>query len=299
MKVPIRFVCSTVFACLVFVSIGSMSRAQSIQARNVLIRLMDEVSVPARAAGALSEVVVSEGTVVTEGQILAQIDDAEARLNYERAKYELQIAAEDASNDSAVKSAEKSLAFAKAHYERLYRADKEQPRSVSESELEKARLELDQAQFELQKTSSELRNASSRMSLAKNALALAERNLEVRRIVAPQDGVVVESLHNRGEWVEPGEKIFRIVSTKRLRAQGFVKSSLVQGDLKGMSVVLKPQSGGLGQSVFPGKVVFVSPEIDPVNDEVLIYADVENHNNQLRPGLRVSMSILLNAEQGG
>ena len=84
--------------------------------------------------------------------------------------------------------------------------------------------------------------------------------------------------------MEPGERIFRIVSTKRLRAEGFVNAAHVKGDLKGRTVVLKPQSAAASETAFYGKVVFVSPEIDPVNEEVLIYADVDNANSRLRPG---------------
>lgn len=266
--------------------------AETINADSVLIRLVDQVDVPARAIGALVKVQAIEGTFVKEGQLLAQIDDTEVQLDHKRAKYELDIATRDAENDVAIRSAMKTLTYSKAHYERLHRADIAQPRSVSQSELEKARLDEEQAEFEMEKGKSELQNARTRKNLMANALALAERNIEVRKILAPQSGVVVEALHHVGEWVKPGEKIFRIVSTKRLRAEGFVQSSDVVKDLKGLPVRVVPEMSRGSVQSFSGKIVFVSPEIDPVNGQVRIWADVDNPEGLLHPGLRARMSIM-------
>jgi multidrug efflux pump subunit AcrA (membrane-fusion protein) len=44
-------------------------------------------------------------------------------------------------------------------------------------------------------------------------------------------------------------------------------------------------------TVFPGKIVFLDPEIDPVNAQVRIWAEVENTGLQLRPGMRASMKL--------
>ena len=40
------------------------------------------------------------------------------------------------------------------------------------------------------------------------------------------------------------------------------------------------------QAEFPGKLVFVSPEIDPVNAQVRVWAEIENEGLRLRPGMR-------------
>lgn len=279
-----------IMACAV-VTYTQSSTAQTISAESVLIRLIDEVDVPARAIGSLVDIDVEVGAVVEEGQLLAQIDDTEAALDFKRARYELEIAAREAENDVAIRSAMKTLAYSKAHYDRLYRADVAQPRSVSQSELEKARLDAEQAEFEMEKGKTELQNANTRMNLKANEVALAERNVEVRKILAPQSGVVVEVLRRAGEWVTPGEKIFRIVSTKRLRAEGFLKAGDVARDLKGAAVSVVPVFDKGPAHSFSGRITFVSPEIDPVNGQVRILAEVDNPDGILRPGLRARMSI--------
>lgn len=270
---------------------GPVVAAEGIQVDSVLIRLIDEVSVPARAIGSLVEVHVSEGIVVKQGQRLAQIDDTEAQLDHQRAEYELEIADLESKNDVEIRSAMKTWAYAQAHLERLRRADQAQPRSVSDSELQKAQLEFDQAQFQLERGKNELQKAQVRRNSKANELAQAQRSVEVRKILAPISGVVVKVLHHPGEWVKPGEQIFRIVRTDRLRVEGFVRASDVAVDLRGKPVSVVPELGNTVAQTFSGKIVFVSPEIDPVNGQVRVWAEIENSTGHLRPGLRAKMTI--------
>jgi multidrug efflux pump subunit AcrA (membrane-fusion protein) len=46
-----------------------------------------------------------------------------------------------------------------------------------------------------------------------------------------------------------------------------------------------------GASTFKGKVVFVSPEINPVNGQARVWAEIDNASGLLRPGLRPQMKI--------
>ena len=287
----LRFVALSIGLTSLAICSTAQTMAQTISADSVLIRLIDEVDVPARAIGSLVQVHASEGMIVEKGDLLAQIDDTEAQLDHKRASFELDIATRDAENDIAIRSAMKTKAYAQAHYDRLQRADIAQPRSVSESELEKARLDAEQAEFEMEKGRSDLQNAATRKNLTTNAVALAERNIEVRKIVAPLAGMVVEALFHTGEWVKPGEKIFRIVNTKRLRVEGFIQANEMTKDLKGAPVRVVPLLDHDQVQSFSGNVVFVSPEIDPVNGQVRIAAEVENPDGRLLRGMRARMSI--------
>ncbi|MCO8120400.1 efflux RND transporter periplasmic adaptor subunit [Stieleria sp. TO1_6] len=282
---------SSLIAGLVLACCCQSTHGEDIEADSVLIRLIDQVDVPARAIGSLIEIDADEGAVVKKGDLLARIDDTEAELERQRAKYEHAIASHEANDDVAIRSATKAGIYAQAHYQRLSRADQAQPRSVSESELEKARLDAEQAALELELAKRKLEQADIRKNLTANDLALAERNVDVRKIFAPLSGVVVNVLHHPGEWVKPGEQIFRIVRTDRLRAEGFVRASDVVEDLRGKPVTVTPDLGDKLSQRYSGKIVFVSPEIDPVNGQVRVWAEVENPQGHLRPGLRAKMTI--------
>ena len=44
---------------------------------------------------------------------------------------------------------------------------------------------------------------------------------------------------------------------------------------------------------FPGKVVFLSPEIAPVNSQISIWVEIDNADLRLRPGMRAKMTIVV------
>src|SRR4029434_10290353 len=97
---------------IVALSLLTLSTAQSaedIKIPNALVKLTDQLDVPARQAGTISQLDVQEGARVKEGAILARIEDTEAGFAEERAKVELQIAAQNAASDVAVRSAERTL----------------------------------------------------------------------------------------------------------------------------------------------------------------------------------------------
>jgi macrolide-specific efflux system membrane fusion protein len=101
----------------------------------------------------------------------------------------------------------------------------------------------------------------------------------------------VQVHHRRGEWVQPGEKVLRILRLDRLRAEGFVDARNLERELLDAPVKVRVSLPGQPEAEFSGRVVFVSPEIDPVNSQVRIWADIENPKLELRPGLRAAMTI--------
>jgi macrolide-specific efflux system membrane fusion protein len=98
------------------------------------------------------------------------------------------------------------------------------------------------------------------------------------------------NLH-QGEWVPAGKAVVRVLRVDRLRVEGFVQSKKATGDLVERRVTLTVDLGGKAASEFEGIVVFVSPEVNPVNGQVRVWAEVENKKLLLRPGLRGNLTI--------
>ncbi|MEM0927255.1 MAG: efflux RND transporter periplasmic adaptor subunit [Planctomycetota bacterium] len=269
----------------------SRTPAETIEVDSVLIRVIDEVEIPARATGAIRELLLREGSVVVRNQLLARLDDTEADLALRRAQSELEIASHLADDDVAVRAAEKKQRFAASDFGRLSKARQSQPRSVSESELERSRLESEQAVLDVEKASSEQQAAVIRQTLALRDVAIAQRNVEIRQVTAPIDGVIVEVNRQAGEWVQPGDVLFRVVRTDRLRAEGFIRASDAVRGLENCRAVLSPIDGDSSLPSHSGEITFVSPEIDPINGQVRIWADFDNSDGRLRPGWRARMTI--------
>jgi RND family efflux transporter MFP subunit len=155
--------------------------------------------------------------------------------------------------------------------------------------VERARIDVEQAKKDLE-------TAQRALQAAENQLRVAERNVERRRIVAPIDGMVVAVNTHKGEWVQPGDKVVRIVHTGRLRVEAFVHLDDLPPVLSGQSVILRAEIPTLGPAEFPGAITFVSPEANPVNGQVRVWAEIENHQGQLRPGM--SGSLLIRPDSG-
>jgi macrolide-specific efflux system membrane fusion protein len=109
--------------------------------------------------------------------------------------------------------------------------------------------------------------------------------------------MVVQVNRRRGEWVEPGEMVVRILRLDRLRAEGFLKARYLSGDVEDWRVTLTVDLPGRPAAELPGEVVFVSPEIDPVNSQVSIWVEVDNEDLRLRPGMRAKMTIVVPAPE--
>jgi len=128
--------------------------------------------------------------------------------------------------------------------------------------------------------------------LKANEYALATRAVERREIRSPLAGKVVEVSKHGGEWVEPGNQVFRIVRIDRLRVKGYVNINELLGVTEGRPVTFLIDISDGPRLKFPGKLVFISPEVNEVNGEqVEVWAEVENKDMLLRPGMHGTMVI--------
>ena len=270
----------------------------SIVVPSVLVRLVEQVEIPAREPGLLTQMAAVEGQMVREGQLLAQIDDQEARLIQRRMQLELELGRQKNENDVAIRMASKSLEVARAELKRAEDSAKQFPKSVSESELDFLRLSVERGELEIEQARHELDLATAALQLKENDIAQARGRVERLRITAPIDGVVAQVVRRRGEWVEPGMMVIRVLRLDRLRAEGFLRADQFTDDLNGRSVTLVLDKGNTDKGNtegarrrFKGHIVFVSPEIDPVNGQVRIWAEIDNRQLHLRPGMRGTMTI--------
>lgn len=251
----------------------------------------------------------------------------EAEQDQTQAKLSQRIAALKAENDVAVRHAVKSRDASKAEFDRAVQARKAFEKSISQTELDRLKLvlernelEIEKAKFEkvladlqqqiedslitqqeqiverltlsveqahLQQEVDELTRDVKTRTLDQAKLQLARRGLR-----SPLDGEVAEVFRHRGEWLEPGERVMRVVRLDRLKVEGFVDSRAITSSLRGAAVrVMVTLSDDEKPVQVKGRVVFISSEIDPVNAQVRVWAEVENPDLLLRPGLPAEMFI--------
>jgi len=258
---------------------------------DVFLTLIADVEVPAPESGVLLEVLVKAGQEVKRGGVLARVDDSKAKVSESRANTELARIRREAENDLKVRLAKKNHAAAVAELNRALETEKRLPKSVSNTEFDRLRLATEKAELEIAQASFDVEMARFAVHGSEDDLRLAQMNVRRRRVLAPLDGVVVEVKHRMGEWVEAGEAVVRIVQLHRLRAEGLLSANLATANINGRKVRVDVRFADEQTESFEGKIVFVSPEIHPVNGKVQVWAEVENRERLLRPGLSATMTI--------
>ena len=240
---------------------------------------------------------VREGQQVAAGDLLAQIDDAIPRMQYNVARFKLEVAKKQAADDIDVRFATAAAAVAKADYELAVEANQKVPGTVPQAKVRELLLEHRKMELSIEKAKKDMAVAALQAKVAEAELQAAEVNLQHRRITAPLDAVVVELSRHEGEWVQAGDPIMRLVRIDRLRVEGFLNAkdyrlSEIQG--RPVSVVVKLARGQT--ETFPGKIVYVKPLVE-AGGEFLVRAEVQNRKENgawvLSPGLNAEMTIQL------
>ena len=259
---------------------------------SVLVTVIEQVEVPAREVGQLTNLRVREGMTIERGALLAQIEDSEARLLLKQAQLEYETAQLKAENDVDLRFARKSHEVANAELQRAKDSIQKYPKSISKTELDRLQLTAEKAELEIEQATEEAKTAQLEAKLKQNAEEIAALAVEKRKVVSPIDGMVVQIMTRTGEWVRPGETVMRLLKLDRLRAEGLINASLLQErDLKDRPVVLVVNPGTKQEQKFQGIISFVSPEINAVNNQTRVWADIENPDLKLKPGMRASLII--------
>lgn len=274
----------------VSVVLAQATSAEVITVKKALIQIIDEVQVPAQSEGPLTELLVHEGQVVSEGDTLGKIDDSEMQLELQRAKLQLSIAEHEATNRIPIEAAETKLRINTVLFQRLKQIDINEPKSVSLTEIDQAELAMETAAAELRQAERDVSQTALRRDLAKNAVDVAARKVELRKLKSPLSGEVVATMRHRGEWVKPGDVIMHLVRTDRLRVQGFIDADKVSQDLQGVEVTIESLLKNK-KVTCTGNISFVSRIVDPVNREVMVWAEFDNSDGRMRPGVAAEITI--------
>jgi multidrug resistance efflux pump len=119
--------------------------------------------------------------------------------------------------------------------------------------------------------------------------------IEIRKIVAPLDGEVVDLRKHEGEWVQPGDTLLKIIRLDRLRIEGFLNASTHgHSELRGRSVDVWVVLAHGRRERFDGRVVLVNPQVE-ASGEFRVRVEVLNRKENdawlLHPGRAADMSI--------
>jgi RND family efflux transporter MFP subunit len=251
----------------------------------------DQATVGVKVPGRVQRIDVDLGTVVKQGQLIAQLDpqdyqlqfkQADAALAQARARIGLTIEGGDekinVEETGTVRQARAVLDESKLKYERAQALFAQGV--ISRAQLDAAEAELKVAMSRYQDAVEEIRNRQALVRQRTSELEIARQHLADLSIYAPFDGVIQEKRTSIGEYLAAGSPVVSIVRIDPLRLRAEVPEREARSVKLGQQVRLTVEGD---PNSYNGRIARLSPTITAQNRILVVEAEVRN-NGQLRPG---------------
>jgi HlyD family secretion protein len=240
------------------------------------------VYVASPLAGTLESLHVRRGAQVNAGDLLFSLDSTPEQAERDEAKRRLAQAratAEDVkkgrrpseieSVEAQLNQARTALALAEkelARQEELFRSQ-----MTTERDLDRASATRDQdrqrvAQLEADLNTARLGSRSDQIAAAEGevrareaVLVKAEWELSQKRRVAPQAGLVFDTVYREGEWVAAGRPVVALLPPQNIKVRAFVPETRVGSVHAGDRVSVRVD--GVPEPI-SGTVSFISPQAE-------------------------------------
>jgi len=213
-----------------------------------------QATVKSKVSGVVLASTVQEGMNVGAGQVIARLDDAEARARV--AQQQALLADANARLALARKNQANSAALLQQNY-------------IARSAYDTTSNGVDLAQATVD-------SARAQLDLAR--IALADTTIR-----APLSGVVSRRHAQAGEKLSPDSPVFTIVDLQHLTLDAPVPASDIPRIKAGQQVSFRVD--GFGDRAFIGKVVRINPATEAGSRAMLVYIGVDNPDGLLRAGM--------------
>jgi RND family efflux transporter MFP subunit len=278
--------------------IGEIAMEQMVTVTGTLAAY-DQATVSAKVPGRMKSISVDLGSVVRQGQIIAQIEQQDYQLRLQQAEAALAQARSrvglppegkddriDSEKTGTVRQAQALLDDAKIKLERAQNL-------VQRGVLAKAQLEGAESEYKVslsryQDAIEEIRNRQALVVQRRSELEIARQQLLDASIYAPFDGIVQEKRASIGEYLAAGAPVVNVVRMDPLRLRAEVPERESRNVRVGQEVRVSLEGDPM---VYTGKIARISPIITAQNRVLIVEAEVHN-NGQLRPGSYARAEII-------
>ena len=229
------------------------------------------VSLHARVPGYVDRVLVDRGSMVKQGDLLAELSAPEMSAQIAEAESKVQALEADRLQAAA------QLAAAQSTFEGLKKAA-ETPGAIAGIELIQAEKQVDAARALLNSRQQAGKAAESAVRSLQDLLAYL-------KISAPFEGVVTDRMVHPGALVGPGNDVALLViqQVSHLRLVVPVPEEDVSGIVKGASVPF--QVPAYAERAYAGVIARISHAMDQRTRTMAVELDVINRDGSLAPGM--------------
>jgi RND family efflux transporter MFP subunit len=268
---------------------------------NGTLAAYDQTTVSVKVPGRVRTISVDLGSVVSRGQVLANVDSEDYRLRVQQAEASLAQArarlglAPDGTDDRVDPEKTATVRQARAVLDEARYARDRASRLVEQGVIAKAEFDTANAAFKVaegryQDAYEEIRNRQGLLAQRRSELALARQQLKDTTVLAPLDGIVQEKLTSVGEFLAAGAPVVNIVRMDPLRLRAEIPERESRSVHTGQDVRVTVEGE---TNVYVGKIMRLSPVIAEQNRMLVVEADVRN-DGKLRPGSFAHAEIVTN-----
>lgn len=268
---------------------------------NGTLAAYDQTTVSVKVPGRVRTISVDLGSVVSRGQVIAQVDPEDYRLRVQQSEASLAQArarlglAPDGTDDRVDPEKTATVRQARAVLDEARFNRDRAARLVEQGVIAKAEFDTADAAFKIaegryQDAYEEIRNRQGVLAQRRSELALARQQLKDTAVVAPLDGIVQEKRTSVGEYLAAGAPLVNIVRMDPLRLRAEIPERESHTVRTGQDVRVTVEGD---TNIYLGKIMRLSPVIAEQNRMLVVEADVRN-NGKLRPGSFARAEIVTN-----
>lgn len=261
----------------------------------------DQVAMGFKVAGRIQSINVDLGSRVAPGQTIATLAPVDFQLRVQQAEAALQQARArlgldpqgpgeqvDPEKTPVVRQARAVLDEARLSHSRVKTFVE---RGISsKAELDSADASLKVADGRYQDAIEEVRNRQALLTQRRTELDQARQEMVDSILIAPFPGIIRERAVSPGQYVNAGAPIATLVRMHPLRLQADVPEREASNVKVGQEVKVRVEGDA---TVYPGRVVRVSPAIDEQSRSLRIEAQVGNEAATIRPGSFATGDIII------
>lgn len=273
----------------------------------------EQTDVAPAVGGRVVSVNCDLGSFVQKGQVIVQLDPADARLRLEQSRAALQQAESsqqqaeariglvpgqkfDPNGVAEVKSAKAAYDLAEIQLKRFEKLIESGDVSRSGYDQQKAQRDQLREQYRAALTLANqsyaaVQTARAAASAARVAVEQAEKGVRDVTVYAPISGYVSDRPADVGEYVSTSSKVATVVKTNPLRVRIDIPEQAIASVRPGQSVSVSVST--YTDRAFAGRVARVSPNVSAQSRTLTVEAEVENGENLLKPGQFATVRVLM------
>ena len=239
-------------------------------------------SVASKGTGRLTSVRIDVGDEVTEGQILATVEQADVKAKLLQAQARLDVA------KAALANAQPELREATRHYQRT--------RVLSDQGLV-TQEERDVAEARLRRSRAAVRSSRSAVTLAQAEIQAVQIELENTLIRAPFDGTVIQKFAEVGEMVAPMAgaansrgSVANIADLQSLQVEADVSEPFMNSVRLGQPAHVTLEA--VPNRLYHGSVSQIVPTADRTKAAIPVRVRIDDLDDKVFPDMSATVTFL-------